>query len=106
MEIILSPENMTKLDNAVTECVNSLVRAAGEADFRKEVASSMKEQFEIANSDFNALVKERYDASVTEKVEKLQSIVEMNEALNTNRKNQKRLLLLGPQDQEENEDGA
>lgn len=90
MEITLSPDVMTKLDNAVNECVNSLVRSQAEKDFRKDVLDRLKDEIDgFKPSDFNALVKERYDDSITDKVAKLEAVIELNDALNEHRRKSK-----------------
>ena len=90
MEITLSPDVMTKLDNAVSECVNSLVRSQAEKDFRKDVLDRLKDEIDgFKPSDFNALVKERYDDSITDKVAKLEAVIELNDALNEHRRKSK-----------------
>lgn len=90
MEIILSPDLMTKLDNAVNECVDSLVRANAEKEFRKDVMEMLKDEIDgFKPADFNALVKERFDDSITEKVAKLESVIEMNDALIEHRRKNK-----------------
>lgn len=90
MEITLSPDVMTKLDNAVTECVNSLVRTQAEKDFRKDVLDRLKEEIDgFKPADFNALVKERFDDSITNKVAQLEAVIELNDALNEHRRKSK-----------------
>ena len=90
MEITLSPDVMTKLDNAVTECVNSLVRSQAEKDFRKDVLDRLKEEIDgFKPADFNALVKERFDDSITNKVAQLEAVIELNDALNEHRRKSK-----------------
>ena len=90
MEITLSPDVMTKLDNAVTECVNSLVRSQAEKDFRKDVLDRLKDEIDgFKPADFNALVKERFDDSITNKVAQLEAVIELNDALNEHRRKQK-----------------
>ena len=93
MEITLSPDVMTKLDNAVTECVNSLVRSQAEKDFRKDVLDRLKEEIDgFKPADFNALVKERFDDSITNKVAQLEAVIELNDALNEHRRKSKTYL--------------
>lgn len=118
MEITLSPETLTKLDNAVTECVNSLTRTQGEKDFRKSVLDRMKEEIDgFKPADFNALVLERYDDRITNKIAKMEAVVEMNDALNDHRRKTKvkqnpafgEETATGPEpvyDEEEEQDGA
>lgn len=90
MQITLSPDTLTKLDNAVTECVNSLIRGQAEKDFRKDVLDRMKEEIDdFKPADFNALVLERYDDRITNKIAKMESVVEMNDALNEHRRKTK-----------------
>jgi hypothetical protein len=93
MEITLSPDVMTKLDGAVTECVNSLVRSQAEKDFRKDVLDRLKEEIDgFKPADFNALVKERFDDSITNKVAQLEAVIELNDALNEHRRKSKTYL--------------
>lgn len=88
-DFTLDPASMTKLDNAVTECVNSLMKSEAERCFRKDVLDRMKEELDIKPADFNALVKERFNDSISEKIAKLEVVVELNDALNENRRKQK-----------------
>tara|TARA_Y100000593_G_scaffold34758_1_gene68228 strand:+ start:880 stop:1209 length:330 start_codon:yes stop_codon:yes gene_type:complete len=85
-DIIFSAEVLTKLDNAVQEAADSLVRQQGEKDLRSEIASMVKEEIGLSTSEFNSLVKERYDDSISEKIAKLEGTVELNEKLTEHRR--------------------
>jgi hypothetical protein len=85
-DIIFSAEVLTKLDNAVQEAADSLVRQQGEKDLRAEIASMVKEEVGLTTAEFNALVKERYDDSISEKIAKLELTVELNEKLTDHRR--------------------
>ena len=76
-----SKEEQTKLNNAVEELVQSLIREDGEKQFRKDVAARIKEELGFKSSDLNDLAKERFENAATEKVEKMQNIVDLNELL-------------------------
>ena len=90
MEITLSPEVMTKLDNAVNECVTSMMRIEHEKDFQKDVVDRMKEEIDgFKPADFNALVRERLNEKISEKIAKLESVVELNDALIEHRRKTK-----------------
>lgn len=90
MDITLSPEVMTKLDNAVNECVTSMMRIEHEKDFQKDVVDRMKEEIDgFKPADFNALVKERLNDKISEKIAKLESVVELNDALIEHRRKMK-----------------
>jgi len=80
-EVILTPDVMTILNNAVNECVDSIVRSQAEAEFRKDVISRVKEECDMSAADFNKLVKERFDSTISTKIEDLEKIVSINEAL-------------------------
>lgn len=80
-ELVLSREEKVKLNNAIVECANSLVRAEGESEFRKDVANRMKEELNYPTADFNLLVKERYAEKSTKALEKHQETVDLNEEL-------------------------
>lgn len=88
-EIILTPDVMTAVDNAVEECVNSLIRVQAENEFRKDVVSALKEKCDLSTSQFNALVKERLEGAATKRIEKDDNIVSLNEALIQHRKRNK-----------------
>jgi hypothetical protein len=90
-EIILTPDVMTAVDNAVEECVNSLIRVQAENEFRKDVVSALKEKCDLSTSQFNALVKERLEGAATKRIEKDDNIVSLNEALIQHRKNRVRV---------------
>ncbi len=77
----LNPNQLQQLDKAVRECVDSLTRADGEKQFRKDVSERIKEDMEIKPADFNQLVKERYDQACSNKIEKLQAIVDLSDKL-------------------------
>lgn len=80
-EIIYTDAVLEKLDNAVQEACDSLVRTSGETDLRKEIATLMKEEIGISTSEFNALAKQRYDESSSNKIEKLEEVVELHDKL-------------------------
>ena len=82
----LNETQMQTLDKAVRECVDSLTRSDGEKEFRKDVASRMKEEFEISTSEFNNLVKERYNEDCSNKIEKLQAVVDLSDQLKNSSK--------------------
>ena len=86
MMMTLNETQMQTLDKAVRECVDSLTRSDGEKEFRKDVASRMKEEFEISTSEFNNLVKERYNEDCSNKIEKLQAVVDLSDQLKNSSK--------------------
>lgn len=82
MSIIPSSEtDRQKLDKAIRECVDSLTRAESEKEYRKDVAETIKEELEIKPADFNNMVKEAYNNSLSDKIEKYQDIVDSLVAL-------------------------
>lgn len=98
-EIILTADVMTAVDNAVEECVNSLIRVQAENEFRKDVVTALKEKCDLTTSQFNALVKERLEGAATKRIEKDDNIVSLNEALIQHRKRNK-VQLIEPDDGE------
>lgn len=98
-EIILTADVMTAVDNAVEECVNSLIRVQAENEFRKDVVTALKEKCDLTTSQFNALVKERLEGAATKRIEKDDNIVSLNEALIQHRKRNK-VQLIEPDDEE------
>lgn len=80
-EVILSQPDKIKLNNMVKECVDALVRIDGEKSFMKDVADRAKDELNIPPATFNAVVKERFDDSVTNRMFKLEAVVELNEEL-------------------------
>jgi len=83
-EYQLSPEEQRKLNNAVEEVVQSLIRQDAEVQFRKDVAERVKEELGFKASELNALAKERFDNKATEQVEKWQDVIDLNEMLLAN----------------------
>ena len=83
-EYQLSPEEQRKLNNAVEEVVQSLIRQDAEVQFRKDVAERVKEELGFKSAELNALAKERFDNKATEQVEKWQDVIDLNEMLLAN----------------------
>lgn len=82
MEVTLSNEVKTKLNNAVDECVNSMYRIRAEKEFQKEVLARMKEEIDGFDAQtFNAVVAERFDSKTSDKVAKLEDSIALNEIL-------------------------
>lgn len=80
-EIIYSDAVLSILEGCVQEACDSLTRQQAEKDLRAEIAQRVKEEVGMAASDFNAIVKERYDDSLSEKVAKLEEAIALNERL-------------------------
>lgn len=80
----LTPEEQTKINNAVEEIVGSLVREDGEKQLRKDITARMKEEINFTPAELNALARERFDSKATENVEKFQGIIDLNELLIAN----------------------
>jgi len=76
-----NPTERSTINKAVDEGVNSMVREQSEKDLRKDIGERLKEELGLKPADFNALVKERYKADVSEKIKKFESIVELDEQL-------------------------
>jgi hypothetical protein len=76
-----NPKELTTINAAVNEGVNSKIREQAEKDLRKEIADRLKDELGLAPADFNQLVRERYDSSVSEKITKMEEIVDLNESL-------------------------
>lgn len=83
-EYQLTPQEQQKLNAAINEATDSFIRQDGEVQFRKDVAERMQDELAIKKSDFNALVKERFDEASTKALEKHQRAVEFNEMLVNN----------------------
>lgn len=88
--IQLSPPELLKLNGCVVEYVDSLIRQQAEVDLRKEIVDRVKEEFELAPTDFKNLANERYKDKASEVVAKLESIVELNEQVLTAVRNNRR----------------
>jgi len=80
-DTILTRDEMIKLDKMVRECLDSLTRSEAEASFRKDVASRAKDELSVPPALFNAIVKERFNESITEKLAKLEEVIDMNDEL-------------------------
>lgn len=74
---------LAKLDGAVRESMDSLIRAAAEKDLQKDIADRMEEELGIKKADYNALVRERFEDKSSKLLEKHEEIVELNEELKT-----------------------
>lgn len=83
-EYQLSPEEQRKLNNAVEEVVQSLIRQDAEVQFRKDVAETLREELNFKSSDLMALARERLENKASEQVEKYQDIVDLNSVLISN----------------------
>jgi len=80
---------LVKLNDMIEEAVDSLIREDSEKQFRKDVAERAKEELKLKSSQFNALVKERFNQTATKTYEKNESIIEFNEELLTAARNAK-----------------
>lgn len=80
-DITYSDAVLTMLEGCVQEASDSLVRQQAEKDLRGEIAQRVKEEVGMSTSEFNALVKERYDESLSDKVAKLEEAIAINERL-------------------------
>ena len=80
-ETTLTRDDMIKLDKMVREAVDSFTRSEAESSFRKDVASRAKDELGIQPSLFNSIVKERFNESITEKLSKLEEVIDMNDEL-------------------------
>lgn len=80
-ETVLTRDEMIKLDKMVRECLDSFTRSEAEASFRKDVAARAKDELSVPPALFNAIVKERFNESITEKLAKLEEVIDMNDEL-------------------------
>lgn len=83
-EYQLSKEEQKKLNDAVDEMVNSLIRQDAEVQLRKDIAERVKEELGFKSSELNALARERFDNKATEQVEKFQDVIDLNSLLLAN----------------------
>lgn len=77
----LTPADMLELDGKVRECVDSMIRGSAEGDLRKEIAADVKEKFKMSSSDFGLLVKERFNDSASNSIDRFQEITDLNDKL-------------------------
>jgi protein-disulfide isomerase-like protein with CxxC motif len=87
--LYLSPEQFTALDKAIQECVQSNFRIEGEKSFQKDVSARIKDELGIKPAEFNKLVSEYFDNKVSDNIQKLESILEIKEQIDTAIKNAK-----------------
>ena len=86
-EIILSQPEKVKLDGMVRELVDSLTRSEAEKSFRKDVGDRAKEELGIKPALLNQIAAERFNDSITEKLAKLEEVVDLNDELISAAKN-------------------
>jgi len=84
---MFNQKELIQINDAVTECVNSLIRIDGEKQFMKDVAERLNDELGLEKALFNRVVKERFDSKVSKNVEKLEESVEFNEELLTAARN-------------------
>jgi hypothetical protein len=80
-ELVLTKQEMIKLNGMVKEAVDSLIRSEAEKSLRKDIADRVKEELNFKPAMFNAVVMERYNDSITEKLAKLEEIVDFNDQI-------------------------
>ena len=88
-EMYLTPEQWTKLDGMIQECVASNIRIEGEKSFQKDVADRAKDEIGLKPAEFKKLVSEYYDGKVTDSIQKAEAILEIKEQIDTAVKNNK-----------------
>lgn len=77
-------KELLKINNAVDECVNSLVREQSEKDFRKDVQERMKDELGMDKDTlkyFKLAVNERYKEDVAEKMKVFEDSLSFNDQL-------------------------
>ena len=71
----ISTENdRQEVVNSIKEASISLVRIEAEKDHMKEIASRMKEEFEIAPADFNAVLRIYHKQNLEEQQQKKEDL--------------------------------
>lgn len=86
-DIILTQPEKVKLNNMVKELVDSLTRSEAEKSFRSDVAARAKEELGIKPTILNQIAAERFNDSITEKLAKLEEVVDLNDELISAAKN-------------------
>jgi hypothetical protein len=87
--LYLTPEQFVALDKAIQEAVDSNIRIEGEKSFQKDVSARVKDELGIKPAEFNKLVSEYFDNKVSDSIQKLESILEIKEQIDTAIKNTK-----------------
>lgn len=83
-DFMYTPQEQEKINNAVEEAVDSLIRVSAEKDLRKDIVENLKEELGMKPAMFNALVNERYEGKSSKSIEKHQDTVELNDLLKNN----------------------
>lgn len=82
----LTDEQYTVLNDAIDEAVIAHQKIEMQKEQLKSIAEVVKDELDVKPADFNALAKERYDESVSDKLFKIERIVNLNEQLETKRR--------------------
>ena len=76
-ETISSETDRLEVVNAVKEAANSMLRIDSEKELIKDIATSMKEKFEIKPSDFNTVVKLFHKQNLDEQKERQDKVFDL-----------------------------
>ena len=76
-----SPADIKKVQDAVKESYNSMVRISAEKDLMKDIAAKMKEELGMPPSLFNRMVKTYFKSSFTTETEKAEEFADVYESL-------------------------
>lgn len=95
-------DELVKIDRAVQEAADSMTRGKAETDFQKEVAERMKDELKFPTSDFNKLVKERFDEKISKSMDKLEEITSFHDEL-VNARRKVKSSIAQPTGEDENE---
>lgn len=82
----LTPEQYKVLNDAIDEAVIAHQKIESHKEQLKSIADVVKDELKVAPADFNALAKERFNESISEKLFKIERIVGLNEQLETQKR--------------------
>jgi hypothetical protein len=69
-----NPVDRQTIKDALTQAADSLMRQDAEKDLRKDIAGSLKDQFEMPTSTFNQLAMSLHKQNIKEKQSKAEAL--------------------------------